>query len=322
MTVNTSAELLAAHKSLERALSAGQNRPDRLPGLQVIFGQLPRVMVEEFGNVSSLPVKVRLLDLSASTLGETCNLAPNTYAGVVRAERWRSWLYFISDPTLTALFVESALGCEGLPPDGLLERRLTKTDANILRVMFRRVARSLTHAFSLLVDVQLDVGHVVDKIEIEPQLSASSPVIVARLSVEYFGQSGILTIVIAQVAIEPVRDLLAAASAGDAVAGLQSSSRLHDDSTWSKQLSEEIARAFIDLNGVLEERPIALGEVQRFAVGSVVELTSTSLARVRLDADEIPLFWCGLGKRDGALTLRIDDDFDQNKETVDEFYGL
>jgi flagellar motor switch protein FliM len=323
VTADAPAELLAAHKALERALSAGQNRPDRLPGLHVIFGQLPRVMAEELGSVSPLPVKVRLLDLSASTLGETCNLRPNTFAGVVRAERWRSWLYFISDPALTALFVESALGCEGFPVDGLAERKLTKTDANILRVLFRRVARSLTHAFSILVDIQLDVGDVVDKIEIEPQLSTSSPVITARLSIEYSGHSGILTIVIPQVAIEPIRDLLATSPTGEPTAGASSSSsRLHDDSAWSKQLSEEIARAFIDLNGVLEERPIALGEVQRFAVGAVVELTSTSLARVRLDAGDMPLFWCELGKRDGALTLRIEDDFDQNKEAVDEFFGL
>lgn len=322
MAAEASAELFAAHKALERALSAGQNRPERLPGLHVIFGQLPRVMVEEIGSISSLPVKVRLLDLAASTLGESCKLPPNTYAGVVRAERWRSWLYFISDPALTTLFVETALGCEGLPAEGPPERKLTKTDANILRVLFRRVARSLTHAFSLLVDIQLDVGAVVDKIEIEPQLSTASPVITARLALEYAGHTGVLTVVIPQVAIEPIRDLLAASPAGEAVAGTSPSSRLHEDSTWSKQLSEEIARAFIGLNGVLEERPIALGEVQKFAVGSVVELTSTSLARVRLDADDVPLFWCELGKRDGVLTLRVEDDFDQNKETVDEFYGL
>lgn len=322
MTVDAPSELMAAHKSLERALSAGQNRPDRLPGLQTIFGQLPRVMAEQLSSVSSLPVKARLLDLTASTIGESCNLPPNTYAGVVRAERWRNWLYFISDPMLTALFVESALGCEGLPPNGLAERRLTKTDASILRVMFRRVTRALTHAFSLLVDVQLDLGDVVDKIELEPQFSPSSPVIAARLAIEYFGQTGILTIVIPQAAIEPVRDLLAAASAGDAAIALPASGRAPNDTSWSKQLSDEIARAFIGLSGILEERPISLGEVQRFAVGSVVELTSTSLSRVRLDADEIPLFWCELGKRDGTLTLRIEDDFDRSKETIDEFYGL
>ena len=90
MTVEAPAELLTAQRSLERALSAGQNRPDRLPGLQMIFGQLPRVMVEEIGNMSSLPLKVRLLELVASTIGEACTLPPTTFAGVVLAERWRS----------------------------------------------------------------------------------------------------------------------------------------------------------------------------------------------------------------------------------------
>jgi flagellar motor switch protein FliM len=290
--------------------------------LQVIFGQLPRVMAEELGNLSLLPLKVRLLDLAASTLGETCTLPPNTLAGVVRAERWRSWVYFISDPLATALFVEAATGCEGFPASGITPRPVTKTDANVLRVLFRRVARSLTNAFSLLVDVAFDVGPVVDKVELEPQLSTSSPVVAARLSLEYGGHAGVLTIVIPQSALEPIRDLLAGGAVGEALGAAGGQSRFRDDTAWSKQLSEEIARAFISLNGVLEERPISLGEVQRFAVGSVVELSSTSLSRVRLEADGNPLFWCELGKREGVLILRVDDDFDRDREAIDEFYGL
>jgi flagellar motor switch protein FliM len=290
--------------------------------LQVIFGQLPRVMVEEIGNLSVLPLKVRLLDLAASTLGETCTLPPNTLAGVVRAERWRSWVYFISDPLATALFVEAATGSEGFPAADFTPRPPTKTDANILRVLFRRVGRSLTTAFSLLVDVTFDVGSVVDKIELEPQLSTSSPVVAARLSLEYGGHMGVLTIVIPQAALEPIRDLLAGGAVGEALGAAGGQSRFRDDSAWSKQLSEEIARAFISLNGVLEERPIPLGEVRRFAVGSVVELSSTSLSRVRLEADDNPLFWCELGRREGVLTLRVEDDFDRDREAIDEFYGL
>lgn len=312
----------AEKSSLERALSAGLTRPDRLPGLQMIFGQLPRVMVEEIGNLSLLPLKVRLLDLVASTIGETCTLPPNTLAGVVRAERWRSWVYFISDPMATALFVEAASGCEGFPPAGLAPRAPTKTDSNLMRVLFRRVARSLTAAFSLLVDVTFDVGPVVEKIELEPQMSMSTPVVAARLSIEYPGHAGVVTIVIPQSALEPIRDLLAGAAPGETVSAAVAASRFRDDSVWSKQLAEEIARAFINLNGILEERPISLGEVQRFAVGSVVELSSTSLSRVRLDADESPLFWCELGKREGGLILRVEDDFDQHREAVDEFFGL
>ncbi|MGO4684452.1 FliM/FliN family flagellar motor switch protein [Hyphomicrobium sp. 2TAF46] len=310
---------LEMERSLERALSSGQNRPDRLPGLQMIFGQLPRVMTEEIGNLSHLPFKVRLLDLFASTIADTCALEPSAFAGVVRAERWRSWLYFIADPAASALFVEAATGCEGIPQGGLSPRTPTRTDANVLRVLFRRVARALSSAFSILVDVSFDVGAVVEKIELEPQLTLTSPVIAARLSLDYAGHQGVVTIVIPQAALESVRHLLA----GPMPAGVTgAATRSREDPTWTKQLSEEIARSFIELNGVLEERPIALGEVQRFAVGTVVELELTSMSRVRLDADESPLFWCELGKRDNALILRIDDEFDEQRESVDEFYGL
>src|SRR5690606_23580753 len=133
----------------------------------------------------------------------------------------------------------------------------------------------------------------------------SSPVMTARLSLEYGGYAGVVTIVIPQAALEPIRDLLAAGVAGDGHGPAGGTSRMRDDGAWSKQLSEEIAKAFLSLNGVLEERPMALGEVQKFAVGSVVELASPSLSRVRLEADGIPLFWCELGRRDGALILRV-----------------
>jgi flagellar motor switch protein FliM len=314
--------MAVAHKALERALSAGQNRPDRLPGLQMIFGQLPRVMTEEIGTLSTLPLKVHLLDLTASTLGESCDLPANALAGVVRAERWRSWLYFLADAMTTTLFVEAASGSEGFSSLGPTVRKPTKTDANIVRVLFRRIARSLTGAFSLLVDIPFEVTKVVDKIEIEPQLSKTSPVIVARLTIEYSGHAGIVTIIIPQMALDPVRDLLADATTADAMGNAGAPVRPSNDSGWSKQLADEIARAFIDLSGILEERPIPLGEVQKFAVGTVVELSSSSMSRVRLDSDEVPLFWCELGKTDGTLTLRVEDEFDHSKDAVDEFYGL
>jgi flagellar motor switch protein FliM len=320
--MEASQSLMEAEKSLERALSAGQNRPDRLPGLQMIFGQLPRIMVEEVGNLSLLPVKIRLAELFASTIADTCPLPPGAFAGVVRAERWRSWLYFIADPAASVLFVEAATGCESIPSAGLPPRKPTRTDGNVLRVLFRRVARSLTSAFSILADVDFDIVNVVEKIELEPNLGPSSPVIAARLSLDYEGHIGFVTIVIPQAALESIRELLLRVTPGEAAGPAAAASHHREDPAWSKQLAEEIARAFIELSGVLEERPIALGEVQRLGVGSVIELQMTSMSRVRLDADERPLFWCELGKRENGLMLRVDDEFDQEREAVDEFYGL
>ncbi|RUO98703.1 FliM/FliN family flagellar motor switch protein [Hyphomicrobium sp.] len=318
----TAAESLhEAEKSLERALSAGHNRPDRLPGLQMIFGQLPRIMTDELESLSPLPVKVHLLELFASTIADTCMLPPGAFAGVVRAERWRSWLYFMTDPAATLLFVEAATGCEAISPAALAPRKTTRTDANVLRVLFRRVARSLSSAFSILADIEFDVGDVVEKIELEPNLGPTSPVIAARLSLDFDGHIGALTLVIPQAALESIRNLLVSASPGEA-SNASPSAHAEEDPAWSRQLAEEIARAFIEVNGVLEERPISLNEVRRFAVGSVIELQMASMSRVRLDADENPLFWCELGKRENGLILRVEEEFDQQREAVDEFYGL
>lgn len=322
MASNPSASPVGAQKTLERALSAGHNRPDRLPGLQMIFGQLPRIIVEDIATIALLPVKAHLLDLGPSTLGEVCARPHDTLAAVVRAERWRSWLYFIADPVATALFVEAASGSESLPAPGFVPRKPTKTDANIMRVFFRRLARCLTTAFSLLVDVNFEVRSVVDEIEMEPNLSNASPVIVARVGIEFPRHMAIIDIVIPQAAFEPVREVLSGPVMTDAAGTASAAQKVRGDAEWSKQLSEEIARSFLDLNGVLEERTISLGEVQKFAVGSVVELASPSLSRVRLDADDVPLFWCELGKRDKALILRVEDDFDKSREAIDEFYGL
>ncbi|WP_409561343.1 FliM/FliN family flagellar motor switch protein [Hyphomicrobium sp. MC8b] len=314
--------LRESEKSLERALSAGQNRPDRLPGLQMIFGQLPRIMAEEVGSLSHIPLRVRLIELFASTIDDTCTLPAGAFAGVVRAERWRSWLYFIADPDISLLFVEAATGSESIPRTGLPKRKPTRTDANVLRVLFRRVSRALTNAFSILADVDFDVGDIVEKIELEPNLGPSSPVIAARLALEYDGHEGQVTVVIPQAALETIRDLLVTAVPGEVASPASSRPDTDDDPVWSRQLAEEIARAFIGLNGVLEERTIAIGEVEKFKVGSVIELQLSSMSRVRLDADESPLFWCELGKRDNGLILRVDQEFDHEREAVDEFYGL
>lgn len=305
-------------RALELALTAGQNRPERLPGLLTVFGQLPRVMFEELSSVLPVPFKLRLLDVTASTYGEACVVPRNGLAGIARAERWRNWVFLLSDPSLTSFFIQAATGCEPTLIGDWRPRTPTRTDCNIARVIFRRASRSLASAFSVLTDISFDVGSVSEKIETEPAINPSAAVFVGRLVFEFAGQSGVLKIVIPQAALEPIRNMLAAPPAAAAARG----TRKREDPVWSRQLADEIARAFISLDGVLEERPISLGEVQRLAVGSVIELQSTELSRVRLDADENALFWCELGKRDGALIMRVEREFDRDTEGIDEFFGL
>lgn len=311
---------MQSEDALERALSAGQMRPDRLPGLLAVFSQLPGILTDELQQMSQLHPKIKLLDVRASTFGETVLVPAGGLAGIVRAERWRSWIYFIADLHASILAIESATGIEAFSAQSFRQRAYTKTDLNIARVLFRKVAKSLTGAFSLLIDVAFDVMNIVERIEADTQPSPNTPVLIGRLAIDYGGHTGMISIVIPQAALEPVRDILAAYGAdGHPPAGAQ---RFRDDTAWSKRLSEEIARSFITLSGVLEERTIELGAISRFAVGTVVPLETHSISRVRLDVDDKSLFWCELGKRDEDLILRVEADFDSDREAIDEFYGL
>ena len=161
----------SSRKIVSRAgVVCGLTRPDRLPGLQMIFGQLPRVMVEEIGNLSLLPLKVRLLELVASTIGETCTLPPNTLAGVVRAERWRSWVYFISDPLATRCSSRprpAAKAFHRRPCAAGADQDRRQSDACPLP---SRRAIVDDRFFAACRYVTFDVGAVVEKIELEPQL--------------------------------------------------------------------------------------------------------------------------------------------------------
>ncbi len=108
--------LQEAEKSLERALSAGQNRPDRLPGLQVIFGQLPRIMVEEVGSLSFF-CRSRFVSssFSASTDRRYMRVACRRFFRRRPRREMAQLALFIADPAVSVLFVEAATGCESIP---------------------------------------------------------------------------------------------------------------------------------------------------------------------------------------------------------------
>jgi len=294
---------------IAKALTAGQNRPERLPGLLSVLGQLPKELTEEAKSVVYLQPKIRLIDVMTGTFADA-SAAPNGgVVGAVWAEKWRQRVYFLSDSTMSALFVEVAGGGETPPPPRPSGRPVSRTESNIIGVLYKRLARALTNAFSILVDVTFEVVAVAEKLEAEHLIRPASPVITARLSVEWLGEVGTIAVIIPLAAIDPIRATLAQAPASEAV-----SIAPEVQTDWSRQLSEEIARAFVGVEAVLEERPIALSEVSRFAVGQMINLECTSISTVRLDAEHRPVFWCELGKSGGSLLLRIERPYDADDE--------
>jgi flagellar motor switch protein FliM len=301
-------------KALEFALSAGRNRPDRLPGLSVIFERLTKSFAEELEKLSFLPPRVVLSDISVGRYKDQCDLSAGTLAAVVRASKWNGYICLTADRNLSMSFVEAALGYDGtMKVRTKPTRSPTNTEISIVTLLFKRLCRSLTDAFSSYVDADFEVSSVANKDDLHLASQAEAPVITCHLTVEYGDMPGQLNVLLPQRLLDPFREILQSISLPDSV---RTGEDRDDD--WTKQLSEEISRAFVKITAILDSSRLPLGQVASFKIGTVLPLTGTSLTKICLEVDDRPLFWSELGRQNSVLAVKIEEEFDANEEQVED----
>lgn len=313
MRVEVIPEIDRSIKALESALSGAQNSPDRLPGLVAIINRLPGLFFEEIRSLTYLQPKVTLVELSAGRFSEKCPIPSDATAAVVRAEKLKGSLLFTADCEAGFAFLEAAFGYDAIQPSKTPMRSVTTTENEVLRVLFRRLARSFTNAFSLLVDVTFEIEAARPPIEIETICRAGAPVVAVRLMVEYAGRAGYITIAIPQTLLVTIRPYLSIAPPSEMPVP-----HINSDPEWTRKLSDEIARAFVSVTAILDEALVPLETIACFSIGSTVELSVESISMARLEFDGMPRYWCELGRSDGGLMLRIKSEYDNEEESIDE----
>lgn len=312
MTQDRSALSLERAKSLEAALRSGALRPDRLPGLMATFKQLPSDFSEECKSICYTQPKTRLLDVGSGPFESYSKVETGGVMAVLWAERWKRSIYCVFDPSLAQSFIEVACGGENARVSVPTVKPYRLTEIRILDVLCKRLARALTNAFSLSLDVKFEVSAVSEKIEAELLCSPKTPVVAARLMADWAGQSGMFSLLIPQAALEPLRSVLSGSPARDAPLE-------EGDPVWSRGLAEEITRAFVGLSAVLEERAASVSEVSNFLTFGQLQLHCRSISEVRLDIEEKPAFWCELGKSGSDLSLRLVKELEAGERVGLEF---
>lgn len=301
-------------RNLELAIAAEQNRPERLPGLVAVFHRLPDVSVVNLENLSALKPEITLADISVGRFSDMAEAPEGTVYGILRAERWNGNVYFLADAPGALAFIEAATGFDGDVRTGIAPRAVTALERSIVSLLYMRLARSLAEAFSAFVDVTFDMTAIGDRDLLVANMLPSAPTLVARLKVDYAGNHGFVRIVIPQQLLDPVRmelEVTPEPTVEDVPAD--------GDADWARQLGDEIARAFILTNAILDERKITLQELASLQVGSTISLATTTISRARLEIDDRPLFWCEVGKNHQQMALRIETEFENDEDEVEEF---
>ncbi|MFZ4541931.1 MAG: FliM/FliN family flagellar motor switch protein, partial [Rickettsiales bacterium] len=152
-----------------------------------------------------------------------------------------------------------------------------------------------------------------DRIESNPRFAQitrpNSPVLLVRLRVDMEERGGVIEILLPHATLEPIRDLLLQLFMGE---------KFGQDSVWERHLGREVGQADIELEAILDERSISLGEVVDLKIGSTILLDVSPDDPVRIKCGGVSVTTGQVGRVGDRIAIAINDDIRQFRELLRE----
>jgi flagellar motor switch protein FliM len=184
----------------------------------------------------------------------------------------------------------AALRIEGRP--------YTTIERNLVERLVGVVLNDLTATFDPLSPVTFRF----ERLETNPRFAAiaraANAAVLARLRVDMEDRGGRIELLIPYATLEPVRELLLQMFMGE---------KFGRDSIWETHLSSELWQTDVEINAVLDEMTLPLGEVLGWKPGSRLNLECTPDSLVELRCGDVQLFKGQMGRRSGKIAVKISD---------------
>ena len=267
----------------------------RLPTLELLLENFARQFRGHLGELVQRELQVSYEGVQPQRSADyLASLPTPACLDVARARPFTGQVLFALDPELLAVLVDAFYGGPGRAAPRDPERGLTPTEARFARLVVKQAAVDLAAAFA-----------PVAKLEIEPVKQERSShfvdlggpaetVLVNRFRIGLGQASGSLDFVVPAAAIEPLREVLASASAIREPTGA---------APWAPTLSQTVAEARVEVRAVLAEAEISLGELVRLKPGDVVPIEAPREAV--LLAGDVPLYRARFGVSRGRNALTV-----------------
>ncbi len=271
---------------------------ERLPMLEVVFDRLVRVLSTSLRNFTSDNVEVTLDNMSAIRFGDYLNSIPlPAMLSVFKAEEWDNYGLLTVDSALIYSIVDVLLGGRrGTAAMRIEGRPYTTIERRLVERMVAVVLADLSASFDPLSPVTFRF----ERLETNPRFATiarpANAAIVMTLRVDMEDRGGRIEILLPYATLEPVRELLLQMFLGE---------KFGRDSIWEGHLTAELWQTDVNIQAVLQQAEIALGEVMNWQVGSRINLTCSPESEVLLSCGEIPLFKAHMGRKGGNIAVRI-----------------
>ena len=200
----------------------------------------------------------------------------------------------VFDPKMVFSLVDNFFGGEGRFHSKVEGREFTPTEQRIIQIMLDIIFADLVKAWNPV--MKLDYKYI--NMEVNPHfaniVSPSEVVVVSTFHIELEGGGGDIHVTMPYSMIEPIKDVLDA--------GVQSDLAELDE-RWTMALKQEILAAEIELNSILANEEIPLGDVQKFKVGDIIPIDIED--EVTTYIEDIPLFKGRFGRYNGQCAIKL-----------------
>ena len=268
--------------------------------LEVVFDRLVRMMTTSLRHFTSDNVEVGLESMTSARFGDYLNSIPlPAMLAVFKAEEWDNYGLMTVDSALIYSIVDVLLGGRrGTSAMRIEGRPYTTIERNLIERMLNIVLGDISASFDPLSPVTFRL----ERMETNPRFAAiarpGNAAIIAKLSVDMEDRGGTVELLIPYATLEPVRELLLQMFLGE---------KFGRDSIWEGHLTAELWHTLIDVEAVLDEVQIQLGDVMNWTKGSRLDLSCAPDSKVGLRCGDIKLFDGEMGRKSNAIAVRIAD---------------
>jgi flagellar motor switch protein FliM len=273
---------------------------ERLPMLEVVFDRLVRILTTSLRNFTSENVELTLSEIASMRFGDYLDgLQLPAMIAVFKTIEWDNYGLLTVDSPLIYSIVDVLLGGRrGAAPARTDGRPFTSIERALLERLIRIVLGDMSTAFEPLSHIEFRY----ERLETNPRFAAiarpSNAAVRFRIRIDIDDRGGLLEILMPYATLEPVRDLLLQMFMGE---------KFGHDSIWETHLARQLLVTAVELEALLDEQTLPLGEIMCLTVGSTLLLNTRPDSQVTLRCGQVPLLRGQVGRQGDHIAIRIDE---------------
>ena len=293
------------HAILDRALMAYE----KMPMLEVVFDRLVRMMSSSLRNFTSDTVDVSLDSMTSLRFDDYLNSIPLPALLVVfRAVEWENFGIITVDSSQIYSTVDVLFGGRRTNKPVRIEGRpYTTIEQDIVKKMVDVVLADMSQAFDPISPVTFQF----DRLENNPRFATitrpDNAALLVRLRVEMEERGGIVEVLLPHNTLEPIRDMLLQMFMGE---------KFGQDTVWERHFGTEVRLTDLDVECVLDEMKLPLGDVVNLKVGNTMMLNTKPGQEASLKCGKVKLASGKIGRIGDTVAVSLSESIQKNLEDL------